>query len=362
MAASRSAARRAGQVLTGFGALVVLGAVLVGAPIALVALAGNPLPSEVPTLDTIGTALTSRDDGQLFLRALAVLGWFGWATFAFSVLVELVAHVLRRPAPKLPGMRSQQRAAAALVGSVALIIAASPAATAATATYGTTYASPSASVALAAPATAQPAATTVARGVAPPVTGTADRPLADQAPVYRVAKGDYLGEVAERYLEDFQSYRVLVKLNKLGDPDTIHPGQLLKLPQQATDGGVRPHATGRVVDRPSPRPAPPPAAPVPDEVAPDQAGPEQTAPEQVPPGQVNEPPTTEWPQEEAPPMTVGAARPGLDDRVNRPLAVSAVLAVASIVGAQIGAVLGLRRRPASSAGSRSLSSGRHRRG
>ena len=49
-------------------------------------------------------------------------------------------------------------------------------------------------------------------------------------------------------------------------------------------------------------------------------------------------------------MTVGAARAGAADRVNRPLAVSAVLAVASIVGAQIGAVLGLRRRPATAGG------------
>ncbi|TWH67704.1 hypothetical protein JD77_02688 [Micromonospora olivasterospora] len=45
-------------------------------------------------------------------------------------------------------------------------------------------------------------------------------------------------------------------------------------------------------------------------------------------------------------MAAGASRAGAEDRVNRPLAVSAVLAVASIVGAQIGAVLGLRRRPA----------------
>ncbi|NGM12734.1 hypothetical protein ENC19_08730 [Verrucosispora sp. CWR15] len=50
---------------------------------------------------------------------------------------------------------------------------------------------------------------------------------------------------------------------------------------------------------------------------------------------------------------MGASRAGEPDRVNRPLAVSAVLAVASIVGAQIGAVLGLRRRPAvSRAGTR----------
>ncbi|SCL16427.1 LysM peptidoglycan-binding domain-containing protein [Micromonospora inyonensis] len=357
MAVSRSA-RRTGQVLTGFGALVVLGAVLVGGPVALVALAGNPLPSEVPTPEVIGTALTSRDDGQLFLRALAVLGWFGWATFAFSVLVELVAHVLRRPAPKLPGIRSQQRAAAALVGSVALIIAASPAATAATATYGTTYAL-SAPVTAAGPATASVPTTVapVARGVATPVTGTMERPPSDRTQVYRVAKGDYLGEVAERYLEDFQSYRVLVKLNKLGDPDRIHPGQLLRLPDQAADAGARPHATGRLVNRPSPRPAPPPAAPAPDQVP--------ETPQQVPdqtPQQVTPPTTTDWPQEEAPPMTVGAARPGQEDRVNRPLAVSAVLAVASIVGAQIGAVFGLRRRPASSTVSRVLGSGRHRRG
>ncbi|SCL38043.1 LysM domain-containing protein [Micromonospora pallida] len=361
MAASRTA-RRTGQVLTGFGALVVLGAVLVGGPVALVALAGNPLPAEVPTLDTIGTVLTSRDDGQLFLRALAVLGWFGWATFAFSVLVELVAQVLRRPAPKLPGMRSQQRAAAALVGSIALMVVASPAAAATSATYGspTTYA-------MSAPVTATGPATTslpttaspLARGVAPVVGAVEWTTTTDQAQVYRVAKGDYLGEVAERYLEDFQSYRVLVKLNKLGDPDRIYPGQTLRLPDRANDGGTRPHATGRLVNKPSPRPAPPPASPVPDEV-PDETP--QQAPDQGPRQVTPEPPTTEWPHEEAPPMTVGAARPGQDDRVNRPLAVSAVLAVASIVGAQIGAVLGLRRRPAPSVNTRAaLGSGRHRR-
>ncbi len=59
-----------------------------------------------------------------------------------------------------------------------------------------------------------------------------------------------------------------------------------------------------------------------------------------------EPPRSETPEGHSPVVTVGASRAGEPDRVNRPLAVSAVLAVASIVGAQIGAVLGLRRRPA----------------
>ena len=103
-----SATRRLGQVLTGLGALIVLVGLLVGAPIALLAFAGNPLPDHVPTLAEVGNALTSRDDGQLFLRALAVVGWVGWATFALSVLVELPARALRRSAPRLPGMGRQQ--------------------------------------------------------------------------------------------------------------------------------------------------------------------------------------------------------------------------------------------------------------
>lgn len=158
-AAGGSVVRRIGRIFTGIGALAVLCALLAGAPIALLAFAGNPLPDHLPTISAVSTALTSRDDGQLFLRALAVAGWFGWATFAFSVLVELGAQTLRRPAPKLPGMGRQQKAAAALVGSVALILAASPAAASAAAVYG-------------APAYASPDATAVVTLTAPTRAGT----------------------------------------------------------------------------------------------------------------------------------------------------------------------------------------------
>ncbi|MCX4468933.1 LysM peptidoglycan-binding domain-containing protein [Micromonospora sp. NBC_01655] len=398
-APGRSAARRTGQVLTGFGALVVLIAVLVGGPVALIAFAGNPLPDHVPTLAEIGTTLTSRDDGQLFLRALALVGWFGWATFAFSVLVELGAQSLRRPAPRLPGMGRQQRAAAALVGSVALIIAASPAA----ASAATVLAGPhptAAQPAVVAAAEARAVTTTLPVGARPAspvvVTTAAQLPDPAQPTVYRVAKGDYLGEVAERYLDDFDRYRDVAKLNRLHDPDRIRPGQLIRLPEGAADAGARTHATGRLVVRPTaPAPGgavtPPPAAEAP--ATPPAAGtptsppgaeapttpaatppvtPRATRPAPAPSAahpsagstrgtqQVAQPPT--GPQ---PAMAAGASRAGDEDQVNRPLAVSAVLAVASIVGAQIGAVLGLRRRPAvarAAAGARSLVSGRHRRG
>ncbi|MEO3775012.1 LysM domain-containing protein [Micromonospora sp. B9E7] len=342
-ASGGSVVRRTGRILTGIGALAVLLVLLVGAPIALLAFAGNPLPDHLPTLSEVGTALTSRDDGQLFLRALAVAGWFGWATFAFSVLVELGAQTLRRPAPKLPGMGRQQKAAAALVGSVALILIASPAAASAAAIYGPpAYPGPGAPTVatLAAPArsgatpdTAAPLARGGPLGLAGTELAAPGGPSTsgEAAPVYRVARGDYLGEVAERYLDEFGDYRQIAKLNKLDDPDRIRPGQLLRLPTEAADQGARQHAGGRLVGRPA---APKPPAPRP--------APERAAPERVDPA----PPSGTGSAGQPPAMTVGAARAGAADRVNRPLAVSAVLAVASIVGAQIGAVLGLRRRPA----------------
>ncbi|MGB2570412.1 LysM peptidoglycan-binding domain-containing protein [Micromonospora citrea] len=385
-----SAVRRTGQLLTGFGSLVVLIALLAGAPVALLAFAGNPLPDHLPSLGEVGTALTSRDDGRLFLRALAVLGWFGWATFAFSVLVELGAQAARRPAPRLPGMSRQQRAAAALVGSVALIVAAAPAASAATtvaypatstaypATATTTVAYPATTVAL--PATTVKAPPTTTAGAVPEGSGSeAARPPA-APPVYKVARGDYLGEVAERYLDDFDRYREVARLNRLPDPDRIRPGQLIKLPAQATDGGTRQHATGRLVATPprKPSPRPPAATPTtpqgsPETAAPGAPGPDTRAtpdervdprsPEQPVPQQTQPLPQREDPVGVPPALAAGASRATGDDGINRPLAVSAVLAVASIVGAQIGAVLGLRRRPAraTAAAARALVTGRHRR-
>ncbi|MER7440023.1 LysM peptidoglycan-binding domain-containing protein [Micromonospora avicenniae] len=350
----RSALRRTGRILTGFGALIVLCAVLVGAPMALLALAGNPLPDHVPALAEVGVTLTSRDDGQLFLRALAVVGWFGWATFALSVLVELGAQALRRPAPRLPGMSRQQRAAAALVGSVALIVAAAPAASAATIATQV-YAGPAAAGVHAAPSGAAPVAFSADPGtIAPTAAATANTrdERASGPVVYRVARGDYLGAVAERYLDEFVDYRELARINRLADPDRIRPGQLLKLPDQAADRGVRPHATGRLVGRPSPRPAPATGR---------VAGAHETRPAPSTPDAENSHGDSARPDAEAPAMTVGAARAGEPDRLNRPLAVSAVLAVASIVGAQIGAVLGLRRRPAT-AGARTGAPGAATRG
>ncbi|MEN3614937.1 LysM domain-containing protein [Plantactinospora sp. ZYX-F-223] len=394
MPASR-AARRAGQFCTGLGALIVLIGLLVGAPLALLALAGNPLPDHLPGLDEIGTALTSRDDGQLFLRALAVVGWAGWATFALSVLVEIPARILRRPAIRLPGLGRQQRWAATLVGSVALVLAVSPAATAASTVLGTTAAAAAQPGMAARPGTAvQPAAAGQlgitgqpvgvpqvvnggqpvsgegpASGPAPhwlaaePASGPAPQWLAGEPeeraeqpePVYRVEKGDYLGHIAGRYLGDFDRYPELARLNEIRDPDRIRPGQLLHLPPSAEDRGARQHATGLVATPPPPGGWP---ETVPVDPAPKAGQPDAPQPPAGPQPPADPPPAQRSGGDgDGTSYAVTASRAGAAEELNRPLAVSAVIAVASIVGAQVGAVFGLRNR----SGRRPIfGNGRHR--
>lgn len=348
-------ARVLGRVVTGFGALALLCVLLVGAPMALLAFAGNPLPAQVPTLDEVGSVLTARDNGQLFLRVLALVGWAGWATFALSVLVELSCLAFRRPAPRLPGMNRQQRAAAALVGSVGLILAASPVAASAAAMAGPPApAGASVSVALPPPPVERP----VLAALPEPVRQQAVRMESTAAPtgepqrnpVYRVARGDRLGSIAARYLDGFNDYPTLARLNRLADPDRIHPGQLLRLPTEARDRGTGPHATGRLVARPTPsRPSAPAAAPARQSTqssVSDTSVADASAPDGPTTGVSGSHSTDLDPVQEVPIVALGAAGPGDPNRVNRPLAVSAVLVASSIVGAQIGAVLGLRRRPA----------------
>jgi LysM repeat protein len=339
------------QVVKGLGALVILIGLLVGAPVALAVFAGNPLPDHVPALSEVGDALTTRDDGQLFLRALAVVGWLGWATFALSVLVEIPARALRIPVPRLPGMRRQQRAAAALIGGVALIIGASPAMASAAATAPpTSYA--------AAPYT--PAAVSAPAAAAWERTAAADE---DPVPVYRVERGDYLGHIADRYLGEFDRYPELAKLNKIRDPDLIRPGQKLHLPEGAADGGVRSHATG-LVSVPPPPPsedATPPSTPPPGpggagaEGRPKPAPTPSTSATEEPAVPYVPPPPTVQEGDDREPARATAGRPGEKEGINLPLAVTAVLTAASLVGAQIGVLLGLRdkRREARERGRRS---------
>lgn len=315
-------------------ALVVLG---VGVPVALVHLAGNPLPGTLPDLGQVLSTLTGRDDGTLFLRALAVVGWLAWASFALSVALEVGARLSRRGAPVLPGLRAQQRLASVLIGVIL-----SGGASAGFASSDAAPAMPVAAVEVSPPAVDAPAASVlhlVARGealldlqdrygvswqriaeanyeVRQPdgrslqrgqtriypgwqlriPTGhddTAPPPQQRQRLVHTVAAGDWLWHIADRYLGDPQRYAEIAALNPeyaeraSGDgtllfPDYLEPGWVLRLPPDAADRGAAPHATGTASTTgpvAEPAPAPELAEPVPD---PDPTPPPVPEPEPEP--------------------------------------------------------------------------------
>ncbi|NED96862.1 LysM peptidoglycan-binding domain-containing protein [Phytoactinopolyspora alkaliphila] len=115
------------RALVAFATLTLL---VAGVPYGLWWAGGWPWPFRIPSLDDITTALTAPDDGSLFIGALLVAGWVGWATFAVAVLVEIPAALRGVRAPRLPALGTQQRLAAVLVSAVAGMLTIGPVATA----------------------------------------------------------------------------------------------------------------------------------------------------------------------------------------------------------------------------------------
>lgn len=240
-------ARRA---LPAAGAVVVLAATLAGLPYLLLRVGTVALPRHRPTWSQVWARLTRPDGGELFLDSLTLVAWMAWAAFALCVVLEAVAAVRGRRAPRLPGLGLVQRLAAVLVAAIIALLA-SPGASLA-AEGGAAQPEAASTVASAVGPVAASTTMAAARTVAPPPLPAAPAQL-----TYEVAKGDYLGFIAERYLGDFNRYPELARLNQdlIRDPDHIEPHWQLRLPAQAADRGARPHATGTAFPQASETPA-----------------------------------------------------------------------------------------------------------
>ncbi|WP_157553542.1 LysM peptidoglycan-binding domain-containing protein [Jiangella gansuensis] len=242
--------RTAGSVLRGLGALIVIVAVLVGIPLALVAISGNPLPDSMPTWADVESALTAPDDGSLFLNALVWIAWIGWATFALGLLVEIPAAFRGRRAPRLPALRFQQQAAAGLVAAVAAVFVVGPVGMATAAEPVQSPHQPRESPALTAPET--PSAATASTpgqnataagapaGEAPPTAETAE--AAPAQPTHTVRAGESLWRIAQQELGDGARWPEIAELNygrsqpgggALDGTHWIAPGWQLLLPADA---------------------------------------------------------------------------------------------------------------------------------
>ncbi|MGW4804907.1 LysM peptidoglycan-binding domain-containing protein [Kitasatospora sp. NPDC004272] len=229
-----------GSLLAALGSLLALLLLLAGLPALLgygtlaVAATGDPVHGDLLA------ALTSPDDGSLFLWLLVGIGWIGWLCFLFSVLVEVPAQLRGRVARRIPAFGWSQRIAAGLVGSVLALLPVAGSAFAAT------------------PEIAQRPSVVAQLDAAPtyaalPAGAPAAAPAADpQQPVYTVRDArpaDSLWSIAERQLGSGERWTEIAKLNAgrpMDDSGTrfdadrpIQPGWRLLMPADAkSDAGT----------------------------------------------------------------------------------------------------------------------------
>lgn len=235
------------QRAQGLAATLTLLALVVGFPIALIAIGAAPWNMGIASTRA---TLTAPDDGTLAMSVIAVIGWLAWLVLTTSVALAIVGHARHASAPAIPGLWLAQRAAGQLVATAALLFVAAPPLLAAF----------PAAPAHAAGTAPLPPADHVASNSADQVDVDSAAPAPPRAPAldeqspstptttdYVVRRGDSLWRIAERILGDGSHYTDLVDLNRdvLGDrPDFITPGTVLRVPDTATPAaGVRKGST-----------------------------------------------------------------------------------------------------------------------
>ncbi|MDH6710906.1 nucleoid-associated protein YgaU [Kitasatospora sp. MAA19] len=212
----RRTVSRLAAALRGLFSLAALLALLGVVPVLL--WRTGALPHQVPSWDDVTAALTSPDNGSLFMGALTLIGWAGWLSFACSTIVEITALLRHRRAPRVRALGATQRLAAALVAGVAMLLPAGAA-------FAAPQAASAAPVSVTAPTTAsasQAAAVSVAT------------PDAWSGPVHHVVAGDTLWDLAQDYLGNGARWHEIADLNpQVNKTDLLQPGMVLRLPADA---------------------------------------------------------------------------------------------------------------------------------
>jgi LysM repeat protein len=239
---------RSGGVVRGLLALVLLLAMVVGIPVVLLAVGSVSYLDEFTDVPRLIGNLTAQDDGSLFLGVLALVAWIGWATFAFAVLLEILAQLRGVPPIRLRGFGIQQSMAGSLVAAALAVIVLPGVASAAEPSVAK-------SVAASRPVGISAAPKVTAAAPAEAVQAREGEPDADaRAVTYEVRRGDTLWDIAADRLGDGTQWRRIAHLNydrvqpdggRLDRSHRLQPGWRLVLPeppaQERHGAGTRVH-------------------------------------------------------------------------------------------------------------------------
>lgn len=255
------------RVLSGVAAAVVIAAVLVGIPVALVTQVGWPLPETLPDPGRVVEAIQlGAIDPTVMANLLAVVVWVVWVQLAWALVVEIVAVARRTPTPRLPVMPGLQRTAASLVTTATLLLSAPTASMAGPVALDDAIA--------ATPAVTQPATSTpsTAAQVSSPTVGL--DPAEPTRVIVATARTSWWS-LAEQHLGDGARWHQIRALN-IGQ--TMPDGTVVS----DTANDVKPEWTIHVPapdDPPAATPAPPTAAPAAQPANADPSRPGDPAPD-----------------------------------------------------------------------------------
>ncbi|MBE8519344.1 LysM peptidoglycan-binding domain-containing protein [Amycolatopsis sp. H6(2020)] len=287
---------RTARIFLGVATLIVI---VLAPPVALWQWRSVYLPDHVPTVGEAVAWLTSEDNGRLFLLLLVVAGLVAWLQLVAAIVVEVFARVRGTTVPRLPGFGWAQRIAAALL----LVMLTGTAAEAAQRPSGdeaqpTHVVVPGDSLTkIAARDLGSPSryreVFDLNRGVLQPDGRSLQNPgLLRPGWILQLPPEDYLdceeivvrpgqtlSQIAREELGDAGRYREIFDLSRgrlqpgghqLDNPDTIRPGDILRIPRPpkpAAGGGGVPAAAAflRAAEScqpPEPSPPTPPVQPV----------------------------------------------------------------------------------------------------